>query len=167
MFWGLAAITAAEFNLPNRPTGATWLTLAEGVYNNQISTGGHGWETSICGGGLRWQKETWQSGYTLKNSVSNGGFFMLAARLAWYTKDKEYATWAAKVWDWSTAVNLVNNKTWEVADSVTAGTEGPMGCSLPDNTRWSYNYGVYLSGAAYMYAYVSVDISSIPHHLNP
>ncbi|KAJ5148182.1 hypothetical protein N7526_001534 [Penicillium atrosanguineum] len=155
MFWGLAAITAAEYNLPNRPSGDTWLTLAEGVFNNQISPKGGGWDTSICGGGLRWQKEVWQGGYTLKNAVSNGGFFMLAARLAWYTQKEEYAKWAEKVWDWSTTVNLVDNKTWAVADSVSAGSGGPDGCSLPDNIRWTYNYGTYLSGAAYMYAYTN------------
>lgn len=160
MFWGVAAITAAEYNLPNRPSGDTWLTLAEGVFNNQKSPKGNGWETTICGGGLRWQKQVWQDGYTMKNAVSNGGFFMLAARLAWYTQEKEYATWAEKVWDWSTTVNLVNNKTWAVADSVRAGSGGPDGCSLPDNSRWTYNYGIYLSGAAYMYAYVSVALSS-------
>ncbi|KAJ5218434.1 uncharacterized protein N7498_000533 [Penicillium cinerascens] len=155
MFWGLAAITAAEYNFPNRPSGDTWLTLAEGVFNNQISPQGNGWETSICGGGLRWQKQVWQPGYTLKNAVSNGGFFMLAARLAWYTQDDVYSTWAEKVWNWSTKVDMVNTTTWAVADSVSAGTGGPDGCSLPDNSRWTYNYGTYLSGAAYMYAYTN------------
>ena len=160
MFWGLAAITAAEYNFPNRPSGDTWLTLAEGVFNNQISPQGNGWETSICGGGIRWQKQVWQAGYTLKNAVSNGGFFMLAARLAWYTQKEEYYTWAEKVWDWSTNVKMVNNKTWAVADSVGAGSGGPDGCGLPDNSLWTYNYGTYLSGAAYMYAYVSVVLLS-------
>ncbi|KAJ5323110.1 hypothetical protein N7452_011399 [Penicillium brevicompactum] len=137
------------------PSGDTWLTLAERVFYNQKSPTGGGWDTTICGGGLRWQKDVWQGGYTMKNSVSNGGFFMLAARLAWYTQDDEYATWAEKVWDWSTSVNLVNNKTWEVADSVSQGTGGPNGCTLPDHTRWTYNYGTFLSGAAYMYAYTN------------
>ncbi|CAG8088732.1 unnamed protein product [Penicillium salamii] len=157
MFWGLAAITAAEYNFPNRPSGDTWLTLAERVFYNQKSPQGGGWETSICGGGLRWQKDVWQSGYTMKNAVSNGGFFMLAARLAWFKQadGAEFAEWAENVWDWSTNVNLVNNKTWGVADSVREGTGGPDGCTLPDHTRWTYNYGVYLSGAAYMYAYTN------------
>lgn len=156
MFWGLAAITAAEYNFPNRPTGDTWLTLAEGVFNDQKDPDGKGWDTTVCGGGLRWQKELWQSGYTMKNAVSNGGFFMLAARLAWFKQEKGYSTWAEKVWDWSTHVNLVNDTTWAVADSVRQGTGGPDGCSLPDNTQWTYNYGTYASGAAYMYAYVSI-----------
>ncbi|CAG7953034.1 unnamed protein product [Penicillium olsonii] len=155
MFWGLAAITAAEYKLPNRPSGDTWLTLAERVFYNQKSAQGGGWDTTICGGGLRWQKDVWQGGYTMKNSVSNGGFFMLAARLAWFTQDKEYATWAEKVWDWSTSVKLVNNQTWEVADSVREGKGGPDGCTLPDHTRWTYNYGTFLSGAAYMYAHTN------------
>lgn len=154
MFWGLAAITAAEYNLPNRPEGPTWLTLAIRVYNDQKDSSG-GWDESFCGGGIRWQKDPWQGGYTMKNSVSNGGFFMLAARIAWFTQQDKYAEWAEKVWDWSTSVNLVNNKTWEVADSVSQAKGGGDGCSLPDHMRWTYNYGTYLSGAAYMYAFVS------------
>ncbi|KAG0153003.1 hypothetical protein PDIDSM_1962 [Penicillium digitatum] len=155
MFWGLAAITAAEYKFPNRPTGNTWLTLAEGVFNDQKASDGKGWDTTVCGGGIRWQKEIWQSGYTMKNAVSNGGFFMLAARLAWFTQKKGYSTWAERVWNWSTSVNLVNDTLWTVADSVREGTGGPNGCSLPDNTRWTYNYGVFASGAAYMYAYTN------------
>lgn len=58
MFWGLAAITAAEYNLPNRPEGPTWLTLAIRVYNDQKDSSG-GWDESFCGGGIRWQKDLW------------------------------------------------------------------------------------------------------------
>lgn len=164
MFWGLAAITAAEYNLPNRPDGDTWLTLAERVFNDQKKSGNGGWETTICGGGLRWQKDVWQGGYTMKNSVSNGGFFMLAARLAWFKQEDEFATWAEKVWDWATKVKLVNKRTWEVADSVSAGSGGADGCTLPDHTRWTYNYGTFLSGAAYMYAYVSIKAGLLFSH---
>jgi mannan endo-1,6-alpha-mannosidase len=156
MFWGLAAITAAEYNFPNRPNADTWLTLAIRVFNDQKDTGHGGWEETICGGGVRWQKDVWQGGYTMKNSVSNGGFFMLAARIAWFTQQDKYAEWAEKVWDWATDVNLVNNKTWAVGDSVSQGKDG--GCSGPDNMRWTYNYGTFLSGAAYMYAYVSIKV---------
>ncbi|KAJ5113012.1 Mannan endo-1-6-alpha-mannosidase DCW1 [Penicillium angulare] len=145
MFWGLAAITAAEFKLPNLDTGYSWLSLAQGTFNTQKAR----WDTSMCGGGLRWQIWAYEgSGYYLMNAISNGGFFQLAARLYRYTNNTDYYDWAKKSWDWSTSVPLVNNKTWSIDDS----TNGQESCANGDSTRWSYNYGSYMGGCAYMYA---------------
>ncbi|KAJ5082969.1 hypothetical protein N7532_012012 [Penicillium argentinense] len=143
MFWGLAAIQAAELKLPDVPDGNSWLSLAQGVFNDQKDR----WDTTACGGGLRWQVYVYQSGYVMKNSVSNGGFFQLAARLYRYTGNSEYKDWAEKVWDWSASSPLLNNKTWNVADS----TNMDDNCATAGNIQWTYNYGVYLGGAAYMY----------------
>ncbi|CAI7678530.1 unnamed protein product [Penicillium pancosmium] len=149
MFWGLAAIQAAESKLPDVSDGHSWLSLAQGVFNDQKNR----WDTSKCGGGLRWQAFVYQSGYTMKNSVSNGGFFQLAARLYRYTGDSEYKDWAEKVWDWSASSVLMNNKTWVIADSANMDDN----CKSPGNIQWTYNYGVYLGGAAYMYNKTSDD----------
>lgn len=145
MFWGLAAMTAAELKFPDRKNGFSWLSLAQGVFNTQRAR----WDTTQCGGGLRWQIYVYQSGYTMKNSVSNGGLFQLAARLARYTDNPDYTTWAKRIWNWSVSSPLVNNHTWYVADST------PLDCANAGNIQWTYNYGVYLMGAAYMYNYVS------------
>ena len=67
MFWGLAAMTAAELAYPEASTGYSWLSLAQGVFNTQIAR----WDTTACGGGMRWQIWSWEAGYTLKNSISN------------------------------------------------------------------------------------------------
>lgn len=148
VFWGLAAMTAAELKFPDVSNGFSWLSLAQGVFNSQKGR----WETSMCGGGLTWQMFPYQgTGYTMKNAISNGGFFQLAARLARYTEDQEYKDWANKVWDWSVNTPLVNNKTWVVQDS----TEGTENCKDGANIPWTYNYGTYLMGAAYMYNSVS------------
>ncbi|KAJ5145534.1 Six-hairpin glycosidase [Penicillium bovifimosum] len=148
MFWGLAAMMAAELKFPD--TGKfSWLSLAQGVFNTQTAR----WDTTACGGGLRWQIFPYQDGYTLKNSVSNGGLFQLSARLARYTNDDKYTKWAEKIWDWSTSSVLVNNKTWNVADS----TEMSNNCADAGNYQWSYNYGAYLMGAAYMYNFTNGD----------
>lgn len=146
MFWGLAAMLAAELQFPDRSEGYSWLSLAQGVYNTQVDR----WDTSTCGGGLRWQIYTYQAGYTMKNAISNGGLFQLAARLARYTNNHTYYEWAEKVWDWSCSSPLLNNKTWSVADS----TNVEDGCESQGNNQWSYNYGTYLMGAAYMWNYV-------------
>ncbi|KAJ5708467.1 mannan endo-1-6-alpha-mannosidase [Penicillium malachiteum] len=149
MQWGAAAMTAAEYKLPDRSSGYSWLSLVQGVYNNQKDNT-EGWDPSTCGGGFRWQKTPFQgTGYNLKNAVSNGGFMMLAARLANYLNESSYADWAEKTWEWSMSVKLVNNQTWGVGDSV----DGSEGCKTVDQTQWTYNYGVYMMGCAHMYAY--------------
>ncbi|KAJ5577471.1 uncharacterized protein N7459_006435 [Penicillium hispanicum] len=143
MFWGLAAMTAAELKFQDRSSGYSWLALAQGVFNSQVKR----WDTSSCNGGLRWQIWQWESGYGMKNSISNGGLFQLSARLWRYTQNETYAEWARKIWDWSVSSPLVSNTTWNVADS----TNVDDNCATQGNTQWSYNYGTYLMGSAYMY----------------
>lgn len=151
MFWGIAAMTAAEYGFPDRPSGYSWLGLAQGVFNSQ-KTPPEGWDPTTCGGGLRWQRTPIQGdGYTLKNSISNGGFFQLAARLAVYTNNDEYSDWAIKTWDFAIRTHLVNKKDWDVTDS----TNGQNECKDNGHTEWTYNYGAWLTGAAYMYEHVS------------
>jgi mannan endo-1,6-alpha-mannosidase len=137
---------AAEIGFPEDDVEYSWLSLAQGVYNTQIRA----WDTSNCGGGLRWQMFPYQAGYAMKNSISNAGLFQLAARLARYTGNDTYAEKAQMVWDWVVSSPLVNNKTWNVADS----TDINDGCTSQGNNQWSYNYGAFLTGAAYMYNYV-------------
>ncbi|KAJ5902646.1 Mannan endo-1-6-alpha-mannosidase DCW1 [Penicillium taxi] len=147
MFWGLAAIMAAEVNFNDSSSGYSWLSLAQGVFNTQINR----WDKTACSGGMRWQIWPYQSGYTMKNSIANGGLFQLAARLARYTGSTTYSNWAIKIWDWSLSTPLLSNTTWNVADS----TNMEDSCSTQGNTQWSYNYGTYLMGAAYMYNYTN------------
>lgn len=147
MFWGVAAMTAAELKFPDRAKGFSWLSLAQGVFNTQIAR----WDTASCGGGLRWQLYPYQSGFKMKNTISNGGLFQIAARLYRYTEDQQYLDWANKVWEWTIKSPLIDTKTWNVADS----TEPD--CTGQGNYQWSYNYGTYLMGAAYMYNAVSPD----------
>lgn len=142
----------AEYGFPESKDGFSWLSLAQGVFNTQKEE----WDDTTCGGGLRWQMQPYQSGYTMKNSISNGGFFQIAARLALYTQNDTYAEWAQKTWDWSVSSPLVNNKTWNVADSTDINND----CSTQGNNQWSYNYGAYLTGAAYMYNYVGLPLLS-------
>ncbi|KAB8266194.1 glycosyl hydrolase family 76-domain-containing protein [Aspergillus pseudonomiae] len=147
MFWGLAAITAAELQFPEVSDGYSWLSLAQGVFNTQVKR----WDTSSCAGGMRWQIYTYEAGYRMKNSISNGGLFQLAARLARYTNNQTYADWAEKIWDWSASTPLLNTNTWNVADS----TDVDDNCTSQGNTQWTYNYGSFIGGAAYMYNYTN------------
>ena len=146
MFWGLAAMTAAELNYTEQSGQPSWVALAQGVFNTQVPR----WDADNCHGGLRWQIWPYQAGYGIKNSVSNGGLFQLAARLAAYTNNQTYADWAEKIWDWSSSVPMVKNDTWTVADSVSNDNQ----CANSGDIQWTYNYGMYFYGAAYMYQYV-------------
>ncbi|KAL8998480.1 MAG: hypothetical protein Q9188_006095 [Gyalolechia gomerana] len=144
-FWAFAAMSAAELNFPDPPSDQpSWLSLAQAVFNEQARR----WETSTCGGGLRWQIFTWNKGYEYKNSISNGGFFQLAARLARYTGNQTYADWAEKTWDWMEGTPLITNQ-YNIYD----GANMADNCSNPDERQWSYNVGTFLAGAANLYNY--------------
>ena len=159
-FWALAALTAAELKYPDPPEGSpSWLALAQAVFNFQVTE----WDTSTCGGGMRWQIFTFNNGYDLKNSVANGGLFQLSARLAVYTKNDTYAQWANTVWDWASSSPLINTQTWQINDN----TDITNNCTTVDQTQWTYNYGMFLSGSAYMYNYVrlSTFIPALKHGL--
>jgi mannan endo-1,6-alpha-mannosidase len=146
-FWGLAAMSAAEVNFPDPPSDQPqWLALAQAVFNTQAAR----WDDTSCGGGLRWQIFTFNNGYTYKNSISNGCFFNLAARLAKYTGNDTYAQWAERTWDWMTAVGLLDNSYY-----VYDGSDLTINCSNVNHLQWTYNAGAFLLGAANMYSYTN------------
>lgn len=153
VFWGLAAITAAELEFPEREGDSSWLSLAQGVFNTQVPR----WDTTTCNGGLRWQIYPYQAGYMTKNAVSNGGLFHLAARLARYTGNQTYFDWAEKIWDWSATTPLLRTNVWTIADSTTMQTD----CTDHGDLQWTYNYGQYIGGASYLYNMVKFLLSSI------
>lgn len=143
-FWGLAAMSAAEAKFPNPPEDQPqWLALAQAVFNTQAPR----WDDATCGGGLKWQIFQFNNGYNYKNTISNGCFFNLAARLAKYTGNTTYSDWAVKAWDWTEAIGLLDSRYY-----VFDGTDDTQNCSSLNHIQWSYNAGTYLLGAANMYA---------------
>ncbi|TKA42280.1 hypothetical protein B0A54_07368 [Friedmanniomyces endolithicus] len=104
-FWGMAAMSAAEVKFPNpSPSQPQWLALAQAVFNSQALR----WDNTSCAGGLKWQIFTFNTGYNYKNSISNGCFFNLAARLGYYTKNQTYLDWAEREWEWVESVGLIS-----------------------------------------------------------
>lgn len=148
-FWALSAMSAAETNFDLPLNGHSWLALAQAVFNEQTSR----WDVTTCGGGMRWQAYSFLAGWALKNSISNGVYFQLGARLARFTGNDTYAQLAARTFDWMETVGLVD-KQYNVYDNSQA--DG-LNCSQVDHNQWSYNAGTMLIGAAYMYNYVSHD----------
>lgn len=142
-FWGMAAMSAAEAAFSNpSPDQPQWLALAQAVFNSQALR----WDTLTCKGGLRWQIYSFNNGYDYKNSISNGCFFNLAARLGAYTHNETYFKWANKAWDWETAVQFMGPN-YAVYD----GSSDLDNCTDIDRVQWTYNNGVFLYGAAMMY----------------
>ncbi|KAB8292960.1 hypothetical protein EYC80_007324 [Monilinia laxa] len=146
-FWGMAAMSAAEANFDNPESGTPgWLAMAQAVFNDMASR----WDDSTCGGGLRWQIFTFNSGYNYKNSIANGCFFNLGARLARYTGNSTYADWASRIFAWEQSIGLIGDG-YEVYD----GSSDTDNCSSVDHVQWTYNAGIYLFGAAMMYNYTN------------
>jgi len=103
-FWGMAAMSAAENKLPDVEGEMSWLSLAIAVFNTQVPR----WNPETCGGGLNWQIFRFNPGFDYKNTISNGCFFNIAARLAKYTGNETYVEWAEKAWDWQYSVGLIS-----------------------------------------------------------
>jgi mannan endo-1,6-alpha-mannosidase len=117
--------------------------MAQAVFNEQASR----WDAAQCGGGLRWQIFSFNNGYNYKNVAANGGLFLLAARLGRYTGNQTYIDWAEKEWDWFSNSVLYDNTTNQIND----GTSIDQNCTQADHTQWSYNYGFFIGGLAFMY----------------
>jgi mannan endo-1,6-alpha-mannosidase len=140
--WALAAMSAAESEFPEAENGTAWLSLAEAVFNDQVER----WDTQSCGGGLRWQIFSFNNGYNYKNSLANGNLFQLASRLARYTGNSTYSDWAAKIFDWTSTVGLIDNA-WNVYD----GSDTTTNCSTINHVQFSNSAGTYITGVAHMY----------------
>jgi mannan endo-1,6-alpha-mannosidase len=153
VFWAFAALSAAELNFPNPPADQPqWLALAQAVFNRQAAR----WDAAYCGGGLRWQFNSLNKGYDYKNTISNGGFFQLGARLARYTGNDTYASWAENTLKWimTTPVIQGDQQTgYKVADGVDVGDP----CDNVHDAYFSYNYGTFIAGCAYLYDYSNGD----------
>lgn len=151
-FWAMAAMSAAELKFQNpSPDKPQWLALAQAVFNRQAAR----WDDKDCGGGLRWQIFSFNNGYNYKNSISNGCFINLGARLGAYTGNQTYFDWVEKTWDWMSAINLIS-PSYQVFD----GTDVLLNCSQLDHVQWSYNSGVLLLAAATMWNQTTGDTQS-------
>lgn len=142
-------MSAAEYGFPLPPKPyPSWLQICDNVFNDFVQR----WQSDsdTCGGGLRWHFTPENNGHSYKNTISNGGFFQLAARLARMTGNQTYADWAEKVWDWTTAIGLIDNN-YNVFD----GTDLNINCTELNHYQWSYNVGIYLYGAAAMQNYTN------------
>lgn len=149
-FWGMSAMLAAELKFPDPPSDKpSWLGLAQAVFNTQASPDRH---DDKCGGGLRWQIPFANNGYDYKNSIANGIFFNLGARLYRYTGNTTYSDWAEKTISWMEKVGYIDAETGAVYD----GAHVQKDCKDINKIEFSYNNAVLVLGCAFMYNVVSV-----------
>lgn len=140
--WGMAIMQAVERNFTNGEK--SWLYLIQAIYNTMNNR----WDSSSCGGGLRWQIFTWNNGYNYKNSIANGCLFHIAARLYRYTGQEMYLETANKVYDWMWNVGFFSDTPSFV---IYDGAEDTSNCTSITVHKWSYTYGIFLAGSAYLY----------------
>ncbi|RYP58294.1 hypothetical protein DL769_009014 [Monosporascus sp. CRB-8-3] len=150
-FWAFAVLEAAERNFPQPDESIPhWLDLATNIWNSMVVR----WNTTHCGGGFTWQIfPDNPNGMDYKNSISNGGFFQLSARLARMTGNDTYFDWAQKVWDWSDSVGLIDKQWYFIYD----GVDAKDNCATVNPHQFSYTQAVYTYGAAVLYNYTNGD----------
>lgn len=149
-FWAFSAMKAAELNFPNPPSGQPqWIPLVQNVFAAQAGR----WDAATCGGGLRWQVFQYNNGYDYKNAISTGCFFNMAARLGKYTQNATYIDWAERAYKWVKSVSLIDPKNYYIYDGVSVTDN----CTSLNRLQWTYNFGVYLYGAACMWNHTGTD----------
>lgn len=150
-FWAMSAMLAAETAYPDPEADQPqWLALAQAVFNEQTHADRRV-PSGRCEGALRWQVYPSNNGYNYINTIANGCYFNIGARLARYTNNETYADLASKTWDIITKLGYVNDQ-WDVYD----GAHLPD-CSDTNKAQFSYNAALLLQGAAFMYNYTDGD----------
>ncbi|KAK9243145.1 glycoside hydrolase [Lipomyces tetrasporus] len=150
-FWGFAIMAAAERNYTSPPSGQPqWQNLSETVFWSMADR----WDMSSCNGGLRWQIFEFNNGYDYKNTISNAGLFLMAARLARYTANATYIDWAERIWDWVEGVGLMDTEYYYFYDGASVSTN----CTRITRYQWSYNAACFLAGSAYLYNLTVSDV---------
>ena len=86
-------------------------------------------------------------GFDYKSTITNAGFFQLAARLARYSGNATFAAWADKSWDWMQAIGIIDPASFAVYD----GAGDAKNCSEVNRAQWSYNVAAAVHGAAAMW----------------
>ncbi|OAA77144.1 Mannan endo-1,6-alpha-mannosidase [Akanthomyces lecanii RCEF 1005] len=153
-FWALTTMMATEAAFPNPPSDTPqWLAGAQAVFNEYVVR----WqeENGLCGGGLRWQVYAVLQGYDYKNSIANGCFFNVAARLARFTGNATYGEWATKIYEWESGIGLIG-KDYAVYDGYNVFDDTKT-CGNLHDIQFSYNAGIWLAGSAAMYDFTKND----------
>ncbi|KAK0666817.1 glycosyl hydrolase family 76-domain-containing protein [Cercophora samala] len=150
-FWGLAAMQAAELNFPASPI-ISWVNLTRNVWVSQARRFEQEEKQEACDGGLRWQVPPTNAGYDYKNTISNAVFINLGARLGRWTGNATYVEWADRAWTWLTDVGFLTEDF-----SAYDGAHVQTNCTDINKIEFSYNSGILLQSAAFLYNQTTGD----------
>ncbi|KXJ94982.1 family 76 glycoside hydrolase [Microdochium bolleyi] len=148
-FWAMSALIAAETGYTDPPKDQPqWLALAQGTLHSQMNMQRRvaANANSPCAWGLRWQVYQTNNGWDYINTISNGCFMNMAARVGRYTGNTTYFEWAEKTWDFIRGLKYVADD-YQVYD----GAHEPTGCQTINPFTFSYNAAVLMQSCAYMY----------------
>ncbi|KAI1337495.1 glycoside hydrolase family 76 protein [Xylariaceae sp. FL0016] len=149
--WALAALTAAQTDLESPPAdGTQWVDLAKSVFDEQSSDGRRA-QTGDCEGALRWQIFSSSNGYNYISSAANGAYFNLGARLASFESNKTRADLAKDTYELMTGMGIIDDD-FNVYDGISLPD-----CDAINKRQWTYNAGLFIEGAAYMYNFTNDD----------
>lgn len=152
-FWGLAVMEATERNFTNPPSDQPgWLALTQAVFNTMWAR----WDDQYCGGGLRWQIFTWNSGYTYKNTISTACMIAIGARLGRYTGNTTYIDIANEAFEWLENIGFVSIS--DGSARVYDGASITDNCTSITGLEWTYNIGLLMAGSAYAYNATEDDV---------
>ncbi|TPX14542.1 uncharacterized protein E0L32_005234 [Thyridium curvatum] len=147
-FWAFSAMLATELGFEDPPKDKPqWAALVQAVYNEQtaperrVTTPGHN-----CEWGLRWQVFPANNGFDYINTIANGCYFNIAARLARYFGNMTYAENAERTWNLITRLKYVDDQ-YNVYDGAHEGDQ----CTKINKFQFSYNAVILLQGSAYMW----------------
>ncbi|KAK4183481.1 glycoside hydrolase [Podospora australis] len=141
-FWGMAAMLAAELDLPNSNDNLSWVDYAVNVFRSKEQR----WDDFTCDGGFRWQIPPTNMGYDYKNALSTAVYINLGGRLARFTGNETYGEIAERSWDWLTEVGYIDAK-----NNVYDGAHVQKNCTDINRVQFSYTPAVLLEGAAHLY----------------
>jgi len=149
-FWAIAAMSAAENGYPNPPKDQPqWIELVQNVFNRQVGR----WDNTTCAGGMRWQIFPYNSGYDYKNTITQGCFMDMGARLAFFTNNNDYLQYVERTWDWETRIGLIGDDY-----SIYDGSDDLLNCTQLNHIQWTYNSAMHLHVAATMYNVTQSDV---------
>ncbi|CDM28454.1 Glycoside hydrolase, family 76 [Penicillium roqueforti FM164] len=146
--WGLAAMTAAEVGFPT-DSSESWFNCAVNLHSKLMWKSGH-----FCTDGLSPDSQNLigqQFGYL------TGTYFQLTSRIAYASSGEQrrfFADRASAVWSWSVKNHILNESDWTI-NSLVAGMDNNTACFVLKDWRLASSYGLWLSGAAYMFKMVS------------
>jgi mannan endo-1,6-alpha-mannosidase len=83
--------------------------------------------------------------------------FNIGARLARYTGNSTYVDWAEKVWDWIVGVGFIT-QSGTTTDYIYDGASISDNCTTLTKLEWTYNYGLFLAGCAFLYDHTNDTI---------